>query len=176
MLIFFINSPSPERLAYLIRAAKNLRDDEIKEELAVIEERLQKSSEYQRIVRNRQFLSWSEARDMAKSGLIRFGSHSKSHRRLDKIQDEKQIEEEVYESRQILKAKIGSAYCDIFCYPNGSAGEMAQIAVRRTYSAACTVTRGNNKVNQDLYKMRRIGVHQHAGQNTRKFLSNLIRP
>ena len=172
---FFHREPNRESLAQLIAITKQVSDDEIHDELTRVTAQLGQFPNGQQMLSVRKFLQWNEVEDMARSGLVDFGSHSLSHCRLDEVRDEDQVLREVVESRNILRARLGKSFCDLFCYPNGNISQLAEKHVRDCYSGACTVTRGFNKPGGDPFRLRRIGLHQDSTCSDNGFLSNLIR-
>lgn len=66
------------------------------------------------------FLTWEQIREMKDSGLVEFGSHTRSHRRLRSLPDE-EIVRELVQSKQILEEKLGEPVT-AFCYPFGAGG------------------------------------------------------
>ncbi len=67
-----------------------------------------------------EYMSWEQIKEMQASGLVSFGSHSLSHRRLRSLSDE-EIAREITESKHLLEEKLG---CPVtaFCYPYGAGG------------------------------------------------------
>ena len=57
---------------------------------------------------------------MKQSGLVSFGSHTCSHRRLRSLSDE-EIEQEVIKSKHVLEEKLHTPVYS-FCYPFGAGG------------------------------------------------------
>ena len=66
------------------------------------------------------YLTWEQVRQMQASGLVAFGSHTCSHRRLRSLSDE-EIVKEITQSKQILEEKLGRPVYS-FCYPYGAGG------------------------------------------------------
>lgn len=66
------------------------------------------------------YLTPEQIQEMQQSGLVRFGSHTCSHRRLRSLSNQ-EIEQEVQESKKILEAKLGTSVSS-FCYPFGAGG------------------------------------------------------
>ena len=66
------------------------------------------------------YLTWEQIGEMKQSGLVDFGSHSCSHRRLRSLPDE-EIKHEVTKSKQVLEEKLGGPIYS-FCYPFGAGG------------------------------------------------------
>ncbi len=66
------------------------------------------------------YLTWEQIRQMLESGLVEFGSHTCSHRRLRSLPDE-EIARELTRSKQLLEEKLGRPVT-AFCYPFGAGG------------------------------------------------------
>ncbi|MBO5911563.1 MAG: polysaccharide deacetylase family protein [Elusimicrobiaceae bacterium] len=66
------------------------------------------------------YLTWEQVKQMHQSGLVSFGSHTSSHRRLRSLPDE-EIVQEITQSKQILEEKLGTPVVS-FCYPFGAGG------------------------------------------------------
>ena len=165
------DTPSSGDVSRLIARMKALPDESIAATLDSIESALGDSIRGE----ERSFLNWAEIDEMASSGCFRFGSHSYSHRRLDSVDDEADARHEVSDSRRLLRDRLGAAHSDIFCYPNGNIGELAESLVRQEYKGACTVTRGTNSLHTDEYRLMRCNVHEDATTRDAQFLANLIR-
>lgn len=66
------------------------------------------------------YLTWEQVRQMHRSGLVDFGSHTCGHLRLRSLQ-EKEILQQLTESKKVLEEKLGIP-CLCFCYPFGAGG------------------------------------------------------
>lgn len=66
------------------------------------------------------YLTWPQIKQMQASGLVAFGSHTCTHRRLRSLSDE-EIVKEITQSKQILEEKLGVPVVS-FCYPYGAGG------------------------------------------------------
>ena len=71
------------------------------------------------------YLTWNQVREMHQSGLVAFGSHTCTHRRLRDLPDD-EIWQEITQSKQILEEKLGAPVVS-FCYPYGSGGVDKQV-------------------------------------------------
>lgn len=110
------------------------------------------------------FLSWDEIKEMYNSGLIYFGSHTKSHRILTTISDQ-EIREELDQSRmKLINENVVETSFIPFAYPNGNYNDRIAKMVREAgYSLAVTTKKGWNSVNDDCgdsYQLKRVGIHQ----------------
>jgi len=106
----------------------------------------------------RDLLDWHEALEMADSGLVRFGSHTRRHIRLREGIAADLIEDEVVGSKQSLESRLGRTV-SLFCYPDGDCSPQAYAAVSATYDGAVSTHRGWNVAGFDPYSVRRIGIH-----------------
>lgn len=66
------------------------------------------------------YLTWEQILEMKNSGLVEFGSHTASHRRLRSLPDE-EIIHELTHSKQVLEEKLAEPVT-AFCYPFGAGG------------------------------------------------------
>lgn len=122
--------------------------------------------------RGRDLMSWDEAREMASSGVIRFGSHTRRHTRLLGSLEPKQMEDEILGSRHIIEEHLGSRP-RTFCYPNGDYNEGAVNLVRTAYLGAVTTRPGWNSPSSNVYELTRVGVHEDVSRTREAFLSRL---
>ena len=66
------------------------------------------------------YLTWEQIKQMQASGLVAFGSHTCSPRRLRNLSDDK-IAQEIAQRKQMLEEKLGTPVVS-FCYPFGAGG------------------------------------------------------
>ena len=118
----------------------------------------------------RDLLDWEEVRQMADSGLVRFGSHTRRHTRLRDDVAPELIEDEVSGSRRILERRLGRMV-PLFCYPNGDSSPRGYAAVAAAYEGAVSTQRGWNASGFDPYAVRRIGVHGDVSGNPAALLA-----
>ncbi len=64
------------------------------------------------------YMTWDQIREMQQSGLVEFGSHTCSHRRLRSL-TQPEIVQEITQSKKVLEAQLGCSVCS-FCYPFGA--------------------------------------------------------
>jgi len=109
----------------------------------------------------RAFLTWEEARAMANSRLIAFGSHTASHRILTTL-GENEIKEELTKSKERLIAeKVVNPSFIPFSYPNGNYHARIAAMVREAgYGLAATTENGWNHFRSDHFALRRVSIHQ----------------
>lgn len=105
-------------------------------------------------------LDWSEIDEMARSGLVDFGSHSASHFILARCSDER-IVMEVQQARGVIEERTGRP-CPLFCYPNGKRTDFDARTRRAVQEAghrcALTTVVGTNPLDADRYELKRVSV------------------
>lgn len=103
-------------------------------------------------------LNWSEVEKMSRNG-ITFGSHTCTHRILTGLPLTK-VKRELEDSLTVLKEKQIN-YIPIVSYPNGDYNREIEEVVRDCgYKAAVTTSFGHaSKLPQDLFEIKRIGIH-----------------
>lgn len=121
---------------------------------------------------DRELLSESEIVEMSKSGLIRFGSHTRRHVRLLLDVAESDLQDEIRNSQSHLESLLREPI-HLFCYPNGDVTERAVALVSQTYSGAVTTVAGWNSAATDRFRLRRISIHEGIASNRLSFLGRL---
>jgi peptidoglycan/xylan/chitin deacetylase (PgdA/CDA1 family) len=121
----------------------------------------------------RAVLNNDELRTMAASGLVRFGSHTRTHRRFRSDLPPEVLEREIAGSHAEIAESVGSAGVGVFCYPNGDTTPEAVGAVRRHYAAAVTTRKGWHRAGADPYLIPRIGLHEDISNRPASFLARL---
>jgi len=120
----------------------------------------------------RDLLDWDEIQVLSRSGLVRFGSHTRHHCRLTANLPADVLQDEVEGSRAALAQRLAQPV-PLFCYPNGDHCEAAVEAVKSNYRAAVTTRRGWNDARSDRFTLRRVGVHEDIAHEPRGFLARL---
>jgi peptidoglycan/xylan/chitin deacetylase (PgdA/CDA1 family) len=105
------------------------------------------------------FMTWPQICEMARSSLVKFGSHGLNHLRLDASLTEAELIEEILDSKARLTDCVGEDVA-LFCYPNGEYSSHALDLVRRHYSAAVSTRTGWHAVGRDPHRIPRINLHQ----------------
>lgn len=122
---------------------------------------------------SRSFLNWQEVKEMARSGLVSFGSHTANHAILTGFEpaEEHRIVEELIASKEKLLAEgvVDPGFIP-FSYPNGDYTERIVGLVRDTgYHLAVTTKHGWNHEGSDPFTMRRIAIHQDVSATDAMF-------
>jgi peptidoglycan/xylan/chitin deacetylase (PgdA/CDA1 family) len=108
-------------------------------------------------------LSWNALRDACSTGLVTVGSHTHTHRVLDRV-DRATIDDELTRSQELIAERLGTRPSH-FAYPKGVARSSdARAAVRCHFrSAALGVVGPNPYGSTDPYALRRSPVQASDG-------------
>ena len=114
--------------------------------------------------RSRLLMNWDEVREMAKSGLIDFGSHTVNHILLDQVSPQ-QMQEEVEASRNQIEAETDRP-CFMFVFPNGNYNcEALRVLGSTGMDAAVTTRRGYVAPDSSLLELPRISIHEDVSRS-----------
>lgn len=154
-----------------IQILKTYRDEEIEEILSYLSKKWDLNPE----PLERSFLSWEEVREMAKSGLITFGSHAATHRILTTLTDT-EIQDELLRSKEKLIAeKVVDPSLIPLSYPNGNYNEkIVRIVKEVGYNLAVTTEKGWNHLGSNPFTLRRIGIHQDMTSTAAMFGCRIV--
>lgn len=87
------------------------------------------------------YMTWSQAREMAGNGLVTIGDHTLSHRALGSITDA-EIKNEIVSAKNILEENLG-VKVNVFAYPYGNYnGGVERILGESGFAAAVTTHHG----------------------------------
>ena len=102
--------------------------------------------------------SWAALRDARSTGLIEVGSHTHSHRLLDRL-DASTVADDLQRSIDLIENNVGACPLD-FGYPKAVAGSpAAEIEVRRRFrSAALASNRVNRAGHADVHRLGRTPI------------------
>ena len=116
----------------------------------------------------RLLMNWDEVREMVRSGLVSFGSHTVSHALLDQLPLE-QVQRELLESAAEICSQIGVSP-EYFAYPNGNyTQQVLSMLSRAGITAAVTTKRGLISRDSSLRELPRIGVHEDISRTQALF-------
>ena len=145
------------QLEEAISMLKEYRVNEIEEILSDLAVRWYLDS----TIAGRAFLTWEEVSEMARSGLISYGSHTASHQILTTLTDEEIQNELMISKEKLIAEKVVDPSFIPFCYPNGNYNEkIAKMVKKAGYSLAVTTNNGWNYQPFDPFTLRRIAIHQ----------------
>jgi peptidoglycan/xylan/chitin deacetylase (PgdA/CDA1 family) len=115
-------------------------------------------------------LSDSDLRTLAASPLIHIGAHTLSHPCLPQLPEREQ-EEEVEQSQEILSRKIGQPI-RTFAYPYGAYDNTSVRVVKRAgFELACVVGGGLVRSNSDPFRLPRLMVRDLGGSLFSRYLN-----
>ena len=104
--------------------------------------------------------SWSELREMADSGLVEIGSHTRTHPIFSSITDNESWRE-LTTSRVEIEEELGRSV-QAFCFPNGKPEDYRSTQVQQVaeagYNSAVVASAGLVHKEADPYQLPRIGV------------------
>ena len=156
-----------EEIAPVVRQALAFDEDEIRGLVETADEREKHCGGD-----DRDMLDTREIGMMAATGLIRVGSHSTTHFRLDGSATEAVLAGEIVESRTRLHQILGQPI-ELFCYPNGVSSAASVDLVSRHYLGAVTTDTGWHAANLDPYQIRRIRLHDDISSTRDTFLARI---
>ncbi len=154
-----------ERISKAIGFAKRESDETINSRLDDIEANIAVS-------KRRDLADWDELGDMASTGLVRLGSHTRRHTRMREGLTEKQLRSEIVGSKEDIFSNT-STMPRLFCYPNGDTTEAARAVVAANYLGACTTAMGWNAPESDAHSLSRIMLHEDRTSTRESFIARL---
>ncbi len=102
------------------------------------------------------YLSWDQVKEMD-AHHFKAGAHTRRHAYLPDL-DPDQVRDQLAGSKRIIEANLGHGI-DYLVYPSGGFNEMTkQIAKESGFKAASTTNRGFDRLNRDLFEIKRIRV------------------
>ena len=123
----------------------------------------------------RAILNQDELTDMAADGVVTYGAHTRHHYRLNRLQDDGVLQDEIVESLWDIQSAIPAAAVPIFCYPNGDITGKGESLVAEYFSAACTTKTGWNPAGCDPYDLHRVNLHDGNSSKTLQLLASIGR-
>ena len=118
-------------------------------------------------------LDWEQIAEMEQSGLLRYGSHTRTHTRLRAGLDAALLREEVDGSLAELSARLQRPLTG-FCYPNGDHSQAAVQQVGRCYSYAVTLLTGWVRPVADLLLLPRLATNDDFAGMPRQLLGRAL--
>jgi peptidoglycan/xylan/chitin deacetylase (PgdA/CDA1 family) len=118
-------------------------------------------------------MDWEQIAEMEQSGLLRFGSHTRTHTRLRAGIDAALLKKEVDGSLAELSARLQRPVTG-FCYPNGDYCPEAVRQVGSSYHYAVSTHRGWNTAQRNRLFMNRLTVQSNDGLKGRLLARCLI--
>ena len=111
-------------------------------------------------LRDREMLTWDEAREIQASGLVEFGSHTHTHLLLDSAEAEA-AREEIVLSKEIIEQELGTP-ARFFTYPKGRICPETREIVAAEFEGA--FGGGNRAIGrqEDIFNIPRISINQNT--------------
>ncbi|MFA5144203.1 MAG: polysaccharide deacetylase family protein [Candidatus Omnitrophota bacterium] len=106
------------------------------------------------------FMNWDEIREMADSGIIAIGSHSKEHHWLLNSSDDI-LKQELGWSRRILEERTGRRVSS-FCYPMGAFDGRAKAAAAAAGYVCAVSTPSESASAEDVYALKRVRISRSS--------------
>jgi len=108
-------------------------------------------------------LSWEELREMEGSGLIDVQSHTHTHKRYDKLYNDRAeridvVKQELQTSKEIIKKKLGKQ-CNAICWPWGKYdSDYVDASHSLGYKLMFTTEKGTNTPVTEPWRVRRLAI------------------
>lgn len=154
MLLTDRNSTPAQKIEIIIEKMKGF-DNELREKvISELENLFHSKNGY--MLSEPLLLGWNEIAQLS-SSRITFGSHSKTHAILTQV-PEQELAEEIVTSKEEIEAHLPLP-CLAFCYPNGNYHDKVKGIVKEHYRCAFTTEAGFVKPGDDLFALKRIGIH-----------------
>jgi len=113
-------------------------------------------------------LSEQQIKELAHSGLIKFGSHANNHQKLAKL-EKKEIEKELIDSKRVLLNILGEEVVSL-AYPFGSCNEQVKKIAGKYFKIACGVESGLIHNNQNRWQLPRFSIDSRVDFRRFKFI------
>lgn len=114
-------------------------------------------------------LNWELIEEMSVSGLVEFYSHTKNHKKCDRLPG-KELLEELNESKKVIEERLGKV-CPYLCWPYGKYNDTAlHIAKDVGYRAIFTTKHGVVKPGSDPLKIKRIVIKDNVAWFKKRML------
>ena len=154
------------RLEEAINILKVVREERIGETLDELRERWRMEAS----IDGRSFLNWDEVMEMYETGLVAFGSHTVSHRILTTL-NTGEIRGELGESMDnLIERGVVNPSSIPLSYPNGNYdAHIVKLARESGYSLGMTIESGWNLFGENLFKLKRVPVHQDISSTKEMF-------
>lgn len=104
----------------------------------------------------RMLMSWDDVRALAEEG-VQFGSHSRTHANLVRIETDL-LDAELRMSRQRIEDELGRSV-DAFAAPYGATNKIINAAIARYYQIAVGTRFGRAGASDDIFDVPRIEMH-----------------
>jgi len=108
-------------------------------------------------------LTWGEINIMRDSGLVTFGSHTLGPEPLIKIESDKELRSQIFDSKRILEEKLGRkvsmfSYSEVFFND-----KIKQLIIDAGYGLAVATMPGKKYPNDDVFSLKRLRISSNSG-------------
>ena len=101
------------------------------------------------------YLTWGQLKEMSDGGLVSIGSHGRTHTSLKSIDDSKELEDQIINSKNILESRLDKKV-DFIAYPGGGFNtNIIELTKRGGYLGACATNPGPKYPDNDIYAIKR---------------------
>lgn len=108
----------------------------------------------------KKLMTWDKIRELSAHNTF-FGSHTRTHPFLTKIENE-HAREEIFISKQVIEDQTGNPV-ETFCYPNGDCNNDVKEMVKEAgYKVAVTTNRGSVRAGDDPLTLRRAFIRYNT--------------
>lgn len=108
------------------------------------------------------YLTSGQIKEMAASGLVRFGSHTATHVEVDSLSEER-MREEFELSKQTIAQVSAQERVDAFCYPAGHYSDEAIEVVKEYFTAAYTTQSPGSVGEHSEFEIPRYRIRRDLG-------------
>ena len=118
------------------------------------------------------YLTSDQIREMADSGLVRFGSHTATHVEVANLGEDR-LREEFLRSQQRIAEVSGQNTVSAFCYPAGRYSDEAIAVVKDYFSYAYTTQSPNKVTDYSDYEIPRYRIRRELGSRVTVLLPDI---
>ena len=168
------NGSIETRLERFIESMKAFPEEEIQRILDNLRERWGGDP----VLQSRGFLTWEEVREMYRSGLVSFGSHTETHRILTTLRDDEIVRELRRSKERLAEEGVAGSSFPPFAYPNGNhTDKIMRFVKEHGYSLAVTTRKGwvRSADRDNSFALNRIGIHQDIASTGAMFGCRIVR-
>ena len=169
--ILQLPGPIESRVDKAIKILKDCKSQQIEQTIAY----LISIFGYDQSSPNRMFINWQEAREMNRTGVVSFGSHTANHEILTSL-DNNELGHQIVSARvKLIAEKVVDQDFIPFCYPNGNYNtHVADMVKAAGYQVAVTTDTGWNNNHSDVFALKRIGIHQDMASTVAMYACRIV--
>jgi peptidoglycan/xylan/chitin deacetylase (PgdA/CDA1 family) len=135
---------------------------------AQLEQRVREAPPAVRDACAREFLDWKQVREMARSGLVRFGLHGHRHALMTSLSHTEALDD-ICKCREILLARAPEAFVPFFAWPNGNvradlAPALESLGMRGAFGTRAGVVAAGPVAGDGRWRLHRNNVDRHLAE------------